>query len=263
MLEAIFKARAQELVELHNATKGLPETNIMGMLREELVSRFLVEFTPQRFGIGTRGIIRSAEGSSTGELDIIIYDKENLTLFKPLALWLGEHVYPAESVYMTIEVENFLSLEKLKKRLDKLIEAKRLSREACYPSAGAVYTTYHLYGREWKIPPLLTIIFAYDGENLEPITEKLNEYIKTNSLNPWEYPDLISILNKGYIAWSGKDDKIALTPTKDSKPLLISAEPYQTLGFTYTLITQLIGQIKLPPINVLPYMKGFTYGKRI
>jgi len=63
MLEAIFKARAQELVELHDATKGLPEMNTMGMLREELVNRFLVEFTPKCFGIGTRGIIMSADGS--------------------------------------------------------------------------------------------------------------------------------------------------------------------------------------------------------
>jgi hypothetical protein len=262
MLEAIFKARSQELIELHKATKGLPGTTVMGILREELVSRILSEFMPKRFGIGTRGIIISAEGSSTKEIDVIIYDKENLTLFKPLALWLGEHVYPSEGVYMAIEVERFLSPEKLGEKLSKLAKAKRLSREACYPSSGAVYTEYYLYGRKWRVPPLLTMIFAYDGVDLKPIVEKLKQHIKGNNLNPWEYPDLISILKKGSIAWSENEDKIALTPTKESKPFALKAEPYQTLAFAYVKITQLIGQLELPPINILKYMKDFHYGTR-
>lgn len=263
MLESIFKARSQELVMLYEATKKLPETNVMGILREELVARFLLEFTPERFGIGTRSIIKSAEGSSTKEIDVIIYDKENLTMFKPLALWLGEHVYPSEGVYMAIEVERFLSPERLEEKLGKLIEAKRLSRGACYPSSGAVYTSYHLYGQEWRIPPLLTVIFAYDGEDLDRLVKKLEQSIKENKLNPWEYPDLISILKKGYLAWSENKDKIALTPTKESKVFAVDAEPYQTLAFTYTVITQLIGQLQLPPINILKYMKDFRYGTKI
>lgn len=262
MLQSIFKARSQELVELYEATKKLPETNVMGTLREELVARFLLEFTPERFGIGIRSIIKSAEGSSTREMDVIIYDKENLTLFKPLALWLGEHVYPTEGVYMAIEVERFLSPEKLEEKLGKLVKAKRLSREACYPSSGAVFISYHLYGQEWRVPPLLAMIFAYDGEDLRLLVEKLEQYIRANKLNPWEYPDLISILKKGYISWSGNENEIALTPTKESKVYAVKAEPYQTLAFTYTLITQLIGQLQLPPINILKYMKGFPYGTR-
>lgn len=178
VLESIFKARSQELAELYEATKKLPETNVMGILREELVARFLSEFTPERFGIGIRSIIKSAEGLSTKEMDVIIYDKENLIFFKPLALWLGEHVYPSEGVYMVIEVEQFLSTERLEEKLNKLVEAKRLSREACYPSSGAVYTSYHLYGQEWRVPPLLAVIFAYDGEDLKRLVEKLGQLLK-------------------------------------------------------------------------------------
>jgi hypothetical protein len=251
LLEAIFKARSQELMELYNATKELPETNVIGILREELVKRFLSEFMPERLGIGSRGIISSADGSSSGEMDIVIYDKESLTLFKPLALWLGENLYPSEGVYLVIEVEKFLSSEKLRKKLDKLTKVKKLPREACYLDSGAVYTAYELYGKEWRIPPLLTMIFAYDGNDLKIIAEELERYIEENNLNPWEYVDLITILNKGTVAWSEDDDKIALTPTKDSKPLPISGEPYQNLAFAYMKITQLIGQLKLPPINTL------------
>jgi|GEM_PF-4578931 len=261
MLEAIFKARSQELIELYDATKKMREKDkVGGMLREELVSRFLSEFIPKRFGIGTRGVIRPADGFPTGEIDIIIYDEENLAWFKPLGLWLGEHVYPSESVYMAIEVESFLSREKLKEKLDKLTKAKRLSRKACYPEGGEVYTAYHLYGQEWRIPPLLTIIFAYDGEDPRVIAKDVGDYVKRNDLNPWEYPDLIVILKRGYVTWSEDENKIALTPTDKSDPYPVRAEPYQTLAFTYIKISQLIGQLKLPPIDILKYMKNFVFG---
>jgi hypothetical protein len=55
--------------------------------------------------------------------------------------------------------------------------------------------------------PLLTMIFAYDGNDLKIIAEELERYIEENNLNPWEYVDLITILNKGTVAWSEDDDK--------------------------------------------------------
>lgn len=260
-LEAIFRARAQELLELYEATKELPEASIKGMLREELISRFLAEFMPKRFGIGSRGIIVSADGSSTEEVDIIIYDEENLVLLRPLTLWLGGHVYPSEAVYMMIEVESSLSSRKLERILEKLVKAKKLPREACYLKEGAVYDVFNLYGCEWRIPPLLSVIFAYDGEDPEPLAETVRKYIEAHSLKPCEYPDLIVVLSKGYIAWSEDDNRIAITPTEKSSPLPIRSEPYQTLGLSYAKITQLLGQLKLPPISVFKYMRGFKFGE--
>ena len=262
-VEAVFRARARELIELYEATKELPEPKVKGILREEFVRRFLAEFLPDRFGVGRSGVIMAADGSSTGELDVIVYDKENLTLFKPLGLWLGEYVYPSEAVYLAIQVERSLSSQRLIECLENLLKAKRLPRRACYLEEGAVYTTYRLYGRDWRVPPLLAIVFSYKGMDLNSLSNELRKYVSKRGLKPWEYPDLIAVLEKGYIAWGEEENRIALTPDKESKPLPIRAKPYQVLAFAYTRIVQLLGQLKLPPINVLEYMGQLVFGERL
>jgi hypothetical protein len=94
------------------------------------------------------GVITSSNGIRSGEVDVIIYDKEIMTLFKPLAFWLGEHIYPCEAVYMVVEVEKYLSCEKLRKKMEKLVNIKKLPRDAYYRQEGAVLTTFNLYGKE-------------------------------------------------------------------------------------------------------------------
>jgi len=261
LIKAVFEARAQELLRLYEATSELNETTVMGLLREEFISRFLSEFLPKRFVIRTRGIIKSAPGPSSGELDILILDEENLTMFKPLALWLGEHVFPSEAVYMAIEVERKITSDKLARCLDKLVSAKRLSRNACFISSGAVIHVYQLYGRRWRVPPLLTMIFAYDGEDIMIISEALDRYIQEKGLKPLEYPDMIAILKKGVIAWT-EDEEIVMTPTENSRISPIRAEPCQVLAFIHIFLTGLLGQLKLPPINVVKYMRDFILGEK-
>jgi hypothetical protein len=52
MFEAVFKARSHELIKLCEAVKSVEETNVIGILREEFIKSFLLEFLPKRFGVG-------------------------------------------------------------------------------------------------------------------------------------------------------------------------------------------------------------------
>jgi hypothetical protein len=261
MLEAIFKARGHELVKLCEAVKGVEETTVIGILREEFVKRFLLEFLPERFSIGIRGITISSNGMRSGEVDIIIYDKEIMTFFKPLAFWLGEHVYPCEAVYMVIEVERNLSRERLRERIKKLVDIKKLSRDSYYRQEGAVRTIFELYGREWEEPPIITMIFAYDGEDLKALLHELKTFIDNVGLEPWEHPDFVYILNKGYIVWQDEQGHFFI-PSPKSRPVAVVAEPHQTLAFMYTITSHLLSQLRLRPARVKDYMKGMSFGIR-
>lgn len=61
---------------------------------------------------------------------------------------------------------------------------------------------------------------------------------------------------RGYIAWGEEENRIALTPDKESKPLPIRAEPYQVLAFENCTT------IRSAPIDVLEYMRWLVFWER-
>ncbi|MCC6018795.1 MAG: hypothetical protein LM601_07180 [Candidatus Verstraetearchaeota archaeon] len=195
-------------------------------------------------------------------MDVIIYDKEIMTLFKPLAFWLGEHIYPCEVVYMVVEVEKYLSCEKLRKKMEKLVNIKKLPRDAYYRQEGDVLTTFNLYGKEWEEPPIMTMIFAYDGEDLKMLLQELKTFINDAKLQAWELPDFVYVLSRGYIVWQDEKGYI-FVPSPTSRLVAVEAEPHQTLAFAYSIISYLLPQLRLRPIKVKEYMKDMSFGHSV
>ncbi len=116
----LFKVRADLLTAELDLIKEQPE-ELRGRAREVLVQDFLKPFLPDNLEI-TNGVVISADGQKSGELDIVIYDRSAYSLFKPFSNYLPQKArpIPAEVVYVVIEVERRLSEKRVQAIAEKL-----------------------------------------------------------------------------------------------------------------------------------------------
>jgi len=262
-LMEVFKIVAMDLEKVYEITrKSMPE-GVRGRIRERLASRFFRSWLPLWCGMGMGEIIAS-NGESSGEVDIIIYDREFYHIFQPFTLWLGRHIYPVELVYAVIEVETYLSRERLKELAEKVLKVKKLPKTAYYKDVGAIVHTYELYGHEWDIPPTLGIIFAYDSSNLPDLKDTLIKYYDSIKAELHHYVDLICVLKKGYLAYiesNGELKRVCMPPEPNCNTIAaIEAEPYEVLAFLYITLSRILAQVRTKPIRILDYTKGWSYG---
>ncbi len=99
----------------------------------------------------------------------------------------------AQSVVATIEVKSYLGTIELKDTLDAIAVTKALFRSG--------EQIYHKGSVECRVPkpnPILTYIFAYDGLNLETLSDKIVTYGNEKN-DAGISPDAVCILKKGVL----------------------------------------------------------------
>lgn len=95
-----------------------------GEFREQVIQEFLRPYLPPCYGLDP-GEIFSSEGQQSAQVDIVIYDAVFSTvLFQNKT----RKLFPAESVYGSIEVKSTLSLSELDRACANVASVKRLSR---------------------------------------------------------------------------------------------------------------------------------------
>jgi len=127
-----------------------------GDVREERLTKFLVEQLPGRYSV-TSGEIIDAAGNRSGQTDIIIYDGANT---RPLVSSGNVAIVPAEAVLATIEVKSKLTkpeVEKVVKGVQKL----RVLRPWDAPWAVARQGGQPADDR---MPRIFTTLFAYRSD---------------------------------------------------------------------------------------------------
>lgn len=146
-----------------------------GENREDLVSEFLREHLPRRFGISS-GLVISHDGEFSKQADLLVVDEHNNS---PLHAGNRNKLWPVEAIYSLIEVKTTLGPTELADAIAKGRKFKTLQRRYCDA------------GQPLRIQDSLFVIWAFESA--------ATNTFKTNLLNALaavpraEQPDLIVV----------------------------------------------------------------------
>jgi hypothetical protein len=122
MLQLMADQSRQELATL------MPHMGERGRIAEEIIKGILTRTLPKRFSIGT-GVIISADGDCSPQIDIVIYDNFHNA---PLLSEFGACLFPVEIVHATIEVKSTLTKKELQKSLTAIRTIRSLGKRRHY-----------------------------------------------------------------------------------------------------------------------------------
>jgi hypothetical protein len=211
-LRAIFYKRCQQIESLIIAkAKQEQELNIdnfdSGSGVEDIIRSEFSKLLPDRYYV-TKGVINDRNGLTSGDQDIIIFNKIWFPTLKAGATEESRRFhFPIEGVYSIGEVKQTLTIDNLDDAMRKLVICKRLKR----PKTGKnrIVENRELNGYEQGFTnPLYTFIITTnldDNLSMEDISRRFHEINKT--LKRDEIINSLCILKKGAIFWSYFDKK--------------------------------------------------------
>jgi len=249
-LSNTFKLISEQMIKELEFIKAGPN-ELKGRSREIVLKRFLEPFVPTNMGV-CNGVVISTNGKS-GEIDLIIYDKKGLSLFRPFFDYYPENLrpIPAETVYAVIEVESELSEFKTKRCMSRIKKVKELPKTAYYKESGPIIHVVNMYGKEWKYFPTLGIIFAFNA-----YPEKVLHSLKRAEYKLEHKVDLVCILKKGLITWYDSKRKLLLFPPEPMSELVFrEGIPEENLKIFYLMLTRIFAQAWTRPIRIMDYFK--------
>ena len=169
-----------------------------GEYRERIVQEFLRPYLPECYGLG-RGEVFSANGESSRQIDIVIYD----AIFSSVLMKDEKsQLFPCESVFGSIEVKTELTGETLEQGVENIVSLKKLEREASDMLDILPFRRIDVGGRlafdAAKKNHYLGVIFAYKGLEFHTVIEYLEER-SNDSEKRMMLPDFVFNLEKGYM----------------------------------------------------------------
>jgi len=249
-LPETFKLISEQMMKELEFIKVGPN-ELKGRSREIVLHRFLKPFIPINMDV-CNGVVISTNGNS-GEIDLIICDKKEFSLFKPFFDYYPENSrpVPVETTYAVIEVENVLDKDKTSRCVEKIKRVKELPKVAYYKRSGDIIETVNLYGKEWEHFPTLGIVFAFDG-NPNEIIEILSQ-----ANYPLEHRiDLVCLLQKGLITYYDSKNNLLMFPPEPTSELVFrKGPPEESLRIFYLMLTRIFSQAWTRPVRVMDYFK--------
>jgi hypothetical protein len=198
LLQAVRNQAAR--IAAHVEDSKLFITNVdRGTFREGIISNFLRPFLPECYGLHA-GEVFSADGAQSAQIDIVLYDRIFSTvLFRDEDTML----FPAESVFGSIEVKSHLNSKELRIAIENVASLKRLARTDSDMLDFLPFLRFNV-GPEFgydatKKNPYLGIIFGYDGISPEVVVGELNQRLMADPTRKQELPDFVFVTRPGYI----------------------------------------------------------------
>jgi hypothetical protein len=224
-----------------------------GNARERIVANFLRPFLPPSYGLGI-GEVFSADGAQSAQIDIVIYD----AIFSTVLFRNEERsLFPAESVFGSIEVKSNLNGNELRTSIENIASLKRLTRSDSDAADLSPLLRLHL-GRGLgfnggKMNPYLGYVFGYQGISAETVATELNRALTRSPDTRQQLPDLIFVLHPGYIVTRiGIDDAGRQTiqgPGRDFQSFMYLMTHEDTLPLFYLALNISLGSIRLRSID--------------
>ena len=221
LLEALRISAEQVKIEINRS--GLLEHPVdRGEYRERVVQEFLRPYLPECYGLG-RGEIFSANGKSSRQIDIVIYD----AIFSSVLMKdANSQLFPCESVFGSIEVKTELTGQTLEQGVENIMSLKRLDREASDMMDILPFRRINVgepltYGKA-KRNHYLGVIFAYKGLEYQTVVEYLEE--QSNDFKKrMMLPNFVFNLERGYMIFRYKEEE-------GEKRVSFSGEDYDRYG---------------------------------
>lgn len=159
---------------------------IRGRIREIVVERLIKPLLPHAYAAGTGTIVDGAGGTS-GETDIIVYDRD---LLPPILYSDRDGVFPVESALFAIEVKSRLTAHELRDSLRKVGRIDRLSYSSGIHDERGMPQSHYFQ----KIQPLL---FAFASDLEETGKSELDRYMEVDPSPDASIPNLC-VVGRGF-----------------------------------------------------------------
>ncbi|ECS9208222.1 hypothetical protein D1140_21350 [Salmonella enterica subsp. enterica serovar Amager] len=246
-IRKIFESISLELTAKFQRTVQVQHSGGKGANREDAFSEFLRDYLPNKYGVG-RGEVISPDNDISGELDIVIFDKNHCPLF----LKSDSHsLYPRESVFGAVSMKSHLDSEELKDAYKNIASLKKImaGKKFNKPSNSGFVTTL------CPVVPV-TAVFAYAANrSLEAIAKQVIELDK--ELDDIRLrPDFVVVLGLGIVGPNGKIrdsfNEYKLPQELDKLSLLRTTGRHTLLRFYMQLLDEL-NSITQPELNLNLY----------
>ncbi len=170
-----------------------------GEFREKVIAEFLRPFLPRCYGLDS-GEVFSSDGHKSAQIDIVLYD----AMFSTVYPASGKMLFPAESIFGSIEVKSNLTIPELDTACGNIASVKTLNRAPTDAldllphvrlalGAGLSLMDPHLCNN-----PYLCIVFGYRGTSAKTIARELNKRIAANH-DRQTLPDFVFVAQPGYM----------------------------------------------------------------
>ncbi len=180
----------------------IPQSQQRGEAREGVLREFLMQYLPERFGVGT-GFVFDPSGNVSNQVDVIIYDRE----FAPKIALGGKSIYPVECVVGAGEIKSDIdSTGTLKNAIGNIRSVKSL-RRAGRSRIGGGYLGNELDQLANPFAQICGFVFGSKLMSSESMLQILLEDCILNLGSRHLWVDLIGSLHSGvYYYWKTGDN---------------------------------------------------------
>lgn len=254
-LQTVLAAAAREMQADFEMSSAIQHRGSKGTVREDKLLTFLQKYLPKNVAVAGSSEVVSADGQTSGQMDIVIYDPAAPPLFHEE----GYRILPAECVYAVIEVKSKLTAEELRKSMVTIAKVKALPKTSYFPEPQQRVKT--MYGKEYAgYCPTVGFIFAYDSSDLRGMVD---DFLKNLRSQPYDHRiDAVWVLGKGAFNWVAPNP-IQLFPAANSGAWLavgdVDGDGVQDILMNMMLILDIHAvNAYMPPMNMIPYANEGT-----
>jgi hypothetical protein len=218
-----------------------------GTFREGIIRQFLRPFLPDCYGISA-GEVFDSDGGQSAQVDIVIYDALFSTvLFRDRDVQL----FPAESVFGSIEIKSRLDSHELQSACDNIASLKQLNRQSTdmmdlTPLSRFPITEVFSYNTRRRNHYICGVL-AYSGISSNAVTDALNVRRVRSPSTSLMLPDYIFVIDPGYVVARlsyPPDGPLILAPGSDVHYSSLEAGK-DTLSLFYLTLNLLLREARL------------------
>lgn len=244
----IFRAISDQLQAEFRKTSEVANSGGKGVLREDALGKFLIDYLPKRYAVG-RGEVITPENRTSGQLDVVVYDDTRCPVLVPSP---AHAVYPIESVFGAISIKSRLSSNELKDAYGNIVSFKQiLLRENFqhFPSGSGF-----VMGMSFPMPVTGIIAYASDRtiEAIAAQAKDLDSHLQDITLRP----DFIAVIGLGVVGprqpLRGEFNKFTLPDEPDDR-VQIRKTGRHTLLQVYMQLVRELNALTLRPIDLHNY----------
>lgn len=209
-------------IDFERISRQMPHMGERGRAREDVLRAFLEAYLPGRVGVSS-GIIIDHTGATSPQCDVVLYDAHCTPVFH---ISESTRLFPAETVFQTIEVKSHLGKRELEDALAKVRSVARLAKCSDQPQpllAGFALSSIFGKGLTTSYKPVVvgSAIFSYTSPSLESLATSMLDRLVAQPRHEW--PMYVVSLEKGAIMYGSDkpDGTIGLAPRPEGQEKLV------------------------------------------
>jgi len=227
-------------VDFQQITDQITHPGDKGVSREDILRRFLKEYLPERFGVGSGQVVDAFGSPPSAQQDIVIYDALDCPL-----LYANERtqIFPCESVYAVIQVRSSIDTGGIKRCAEQIASCKRLQKQPPERVLGG--------GLEISDEPIPTLgaVFAFSTRNtLQTLAHALLQW--NSDIEEAIQTNMVCVLNRAILDY--------LPEHEGAKTVLICHAKGDALLFFYSRLFAFLRRFSPLPFDISEYIQEFN-----